>query len=72
LFVDENSTGNLIKNNFSFQNAQRTPHDPSDPGSGGFDYRDESVDSGTAGTANTYRNNTGRTDNPHGLIQHHI
>jgi len=72
LFVDEDSTGNLIKNNFSFQNAQRTPHDPSDPGSGGFDYKDASVDDGTAGTANKYKNNTGHSDNPHGLIQHRI
>jgi parallel beta-helix repeat protein len=72
LFVDENSVSNLIKNNVSVANAQLTPKDPSDPDSGGFDYRDLSIDDGTAGTANTYRNNAGRTDNPHGLIQRHI
>jgi parallel beta-helix repeat protein len=72
LYVDGDSTGNLIKNNVSLNNAQLTPHDPNDPGSGGFDYFDASVDEGTAGTANKYKNNTGHSDNPHGLIQHRI
>ncbi len=72
LFVDGSSTGNLIKNNFSLNNAQRTPRDPNVPGSGGFDYFDASVDGGTAGTANKYKGNTGHSDNPHGLIQHRV
>ncbi len=72
LFVDAYSSGNLIKNNVSVNNGQLTPHDPGDPDSGGFDYRDESVGDGTAGTANKYKNNTGHSDDPHGLIQHRV
>ncbi len=64
IYVDADSSGNLIKLNLSFDNAQVDPS--------AFDYNDASSGGGTAGTANTYQGNIGRTENRPGLIRYHV
>jgi parallel beta-helix repeat protein len=63
IYVDADSSDNVIKSNVSLNNARVDPN--------GFDYNDDSTGDGTAGTDNTYRNNTGRTQNRPGLIRFH-
>jgi len=63
IYVDADSSGNLIKSNVSLVNAQVDPS--------AFDYNDNSAGGGSGGTANTYQNNTGHTQNRPGLIRFH-
>jgi parallel beta-helix repeat protein len=63
IYVDADSSGNLIKSNVSLDNSQIDPTS--------FDYNDNSTGSGTGSTANNYQNNVGRTQNRPGLIRFH-
>ena len=63
IYVDANSSDNLIRSNVSIVNAQVD--------ASAFDYNDNSTGGGTGGTDNTYRNNVGRTQNRPGLIRFH-
>jgi len=56
LFVDVNSTGNLIKDNKAYNNAEHDCHD-------------DSVGTGTAGTANEWKGNRGVTQTPAGICK---
>ena len=56
LFFDENSTGNEVKDNRAFNNAEHDCHD-------------DSVDGGTAGTGNTWKGNRGDTQTPPGICK---
>jgi parallel beta-helix repeat protein len=56
IFVDEDSTGNSLKNNEALNNAA-------------LDCEDESTGSGTAGTANSWKNDTGVTQDPPGICR---
>jgi parallel beta-helix repeat protein len=64
IFVDEESTDNLLLDNLSKKNDRDDV--------GGVDYLDESTGAETAGTANTYRDNKGRTEDPEGLIDEFV
>jgi parallel beta-helix repeat protein len=56
IFVDQDSTRNVLQDNTALRNAA-------------LDCEDQSTGSGTAGTANSWKNDTGVTQDPQGICR---